>query len=166
MDHQDRHPTKLVLSLGRISHPSETRTPLSSGTRVTAYSQPGSDVQGDGLPVSWCCQRIIARLVTRSRQQNSKLPQKSTRLLRRLKTMPIWSSSSTCLIRSSLNAVRLTGLRRLSSTARLETPHTDHFQVPCASSGNVIVRSASFVSPPPFSSSSANADMVSASTMS
>ncbi|KAJ0110087.1 hypothetical protein J7T55_014890 [Diaporthe amygdali] len=53
--------------------------------------------------------------------------------------MPIWPSSPTCLARPRLNAALLSWSRCLSSTARLRTPHTDHFQVPCASAGHVIV---------------------------
>ncbi|KAG8169855.1 hypothetical protein KVR01_000600 [Diaporthe batatas] len=55
--------------------------------------------------------------------------------------MLVWPSSPTCrLIRFPLKAGRLLGIRCLSGTAsRFTTPLTDHFQVPCASAGHVIV---------------------------
>lgn len=162
--------TKIVtpqsLSCLSVASRSFQRQP-SPGPRLTALPQPESDAPGDSLPISWSFQRIITRLVTRSRQHNTTQPRHQQGSW--LKTMPAWPSSPTCLIRSSLSAVRLTGLRCLSSTARLRTPHTDHFQVPCASAGHVIVRSASLFlssSSCPSSSRSSNADMVSAFTMS
>lgn len=53
----------------RISQPPETN-PSTAGPRLTALPQPKSDVPDDSLPVSWSFQRIITRLVTRSRQHN------------------------------------------------------------------------------------------------